>query len=61
VGAGEQYHRVERSYGKFCRRFRLPSAVDRSSVDASYRDGVLRVVLQMKATGDSEPFRVAIH
>ena len=60
-GSGEQYHRVERSYGKFCRRFRLPSAVDRGSVDASYRDGVLRVVLQKKATGDSAPFRVAIH
>ena len=60
-GHGEQYHRVERSYGKFCRRFRLPSAVERGSVDASYRDGVLRVVLSKKETGDSEPFRVAIH
>jgi len=60
-GHGEQYHRVERSYGKFCRRFRLPSAVDRSSVEASYRDGVLRVVLSKKETGDSEPFRVEIH
>jgi HSP20 family protein len=60
-GPGEQYHRVERSYGKFSRRFRLPSAVDRGSIDASYRDGVLRVRLQKKAQGDSEPFRVAIH
>ena len=60
-GNGEQYHRVERSNGKFCRRFRLPSAVDRTSVDASYREGVLRVVLRKKETGDTEPFRVAIH
>ena len=60
-GPGEQYHRVERSYGKFSRRFRLPSTVDRGSVDASYRDGVLRVELHKKDTGDNEPFRVAIH
>jgi HSP20 family protein len=58
---GEQFHRVERSYGKFCRRFRLPSAVDRGSVDASYRDGVLRVELRKKESDDPRAVRVAIH
>jgi HSP20 family protein len=41
----EQFHRVERSYGKFSRRFRLPSTVDRGSVEASFRDGLLRITM----------------
>jgi len=45
----EQFHRVERSYGKFSRRFRLPSTVDREAVDAVYRNGLLRVSVPRKA------------
>jgi len=41
----EQYHRVERSYGRFCRSFTLPYEVDREKVAATYRNGVLEVVL----------------
>lgn len=48
--AGE-YHRVERSYGKFVRRFPLPPGTDRESVEAVYRDGVLRVELSKKGDG----------
>jgi len=58
--AGEQFHRVERSYGKFARRFPLPSTVDRDSVEAVYRDGVLEISLQKKAGSGPGPIRVAI-
>ena len=58
--AGEQYHRVERSYGKFARRFALPSNVDRGSVAAVYRDGVLKVTLSKKENAARGPIRVAI-
>jgi HSP20 family protein len=61
AGRGQQFHRVERSYGKFARRFRLPSAADRSAVDASYRDGVLRVTVAKREGDRSGPVRVAIH
>ncbi len=44
-GDGERFHRVERAYGKFSRRFHLPSTVDRAAVTATYRDGLLRVKL----------------
>lgn len=44
-GDGERFHRVERAYGKFARRFHLPSTVDREAVAATYRDGLLRVRL----------------
>jgi HSP20 family protein len=37
------YHRVERSYGGFCRSFQLPSTVDPSKVEATYDEGVLTV------------------
>ncbi len=41
----EHYHRVERSYGSFTRRFSLPSTIDTASIQATYKNGVLEVVL----------------
>jgi HSP20 family protein len=57
---GEQFHRVERSYGKFVRRFPIPSAVDRNSVDALYQMGVLRISIRKKGEGRATPIRVSI-
>ncbi len=39
------YHRVERSYGAFMRSFSLPSSVKSDKIKASYKDGVLKMVL----------------
>ena len=39
------YHRVERSYGSFQRSFTLPVMVKSDKIDASYKDGILTVVL----------------
>ena len=41
----ENYHRVERHYGSFQRSFRLPENIHRDKLDASYKDGVLRLTL----------------
>jgi len=38
-------HRVERSYGSFCRSVSLPGTVDSSAIKASYESGVLKVTL----------------
>jgi HSP20 family protein len=57
---GEHFHRVERSYGRFSRRFRLPSKVDRSAVEATYRDGVLRVVLPTRGGEEQGPIQVSV-
>lgn len=41
----ENYHRIERAYGKFQRAFSLPFEVEREKIEAHYRDGVLKVIL----------------
>jgi HSP20 family protein len=57
---GEQFHRVERSYGKFARRFPIPSTIERGSVEARYRNGVLTVTLAKKADAPEGPIKVTI-
>jgi len=39
----KKYHRVERSYGRFVRTFRLPEDVDADKVKAEFSEGVLSV------------------
>ena len=41
----ENYHRVERVYGKFSRSFTLPDSVQVDKVKANYRDGILEIAL----------------
>lgn len=44
----ENYHIVERSYGSFSRSMKLPATVDPDKVDATYKNGVLTIVLPKK-------------
>jgi HSP20 family protein len=39
------YHRRERRYGSFLRTFRVPFRVDAGKVEATFRNGVLSIVL----------------
>lgn len=41
----KDYHREERRYGSFCRRFRLPADVDADKAEASFKNGVLELCL----------------
>ncbi len=59
---GDNYHRVERSYGSFTRSFTLPQTVTSEGVTADFKNGVLRVALpkreetkakQIEITGES--------
>ncbi|MBI2352021.1 MAG: Hsp20/alpha crystallin family protein [Deltaproteobacteria bacterium] len=40
---GDEYHRVERLAGKFCRSFYLPQTIKHDGIKATYRDGILEV------------------
>ena len=44
----ENYIQIERPYGTFRRTFNLPKTIDQEGIKASYKDGVLRVVLPRK-------------
>lgn len=39
------FHRTERSYGKFTRTFKLPPVVDGENVQARFENGVLEIIL----------------
>jgi len=41
----EHYHRIERSYGRFRRSFVLSTPIRNEGITATYRDGVLEIVL----------------
>ena len=41
----ENYHRIERVYGSFVRSLELPTVVQADKVKASFKDGVLSIVL----------------
>lgn len=55
----KNYLRVERAHGFFSRAIKLPSEVDQKGVDATYRKGVLKVVL--KKTKSTEARKIEIH
>jgi HSP20 family protein len=46
-----KYHKIERGYGKFVRRFALPTEVDGTKVSAEFREGVLNVHLPKSPNG----------
>ncbi len=55
----DNFHRIERSYGSFQRAVALPSEVDDANVQASYKDGVLKLVLPKAATAQRRKIEVS--
>ncbi len=41
----DQYHQLERSCGNFCRAFQLPPNLKLDKISASYKAGILEIVL----------------
>jgi HSP20 family protein len=56
--AREQYHRIERSYGRFRRSFILNSAVQTDRITATYNNGVLEIALPK--VEEDKPKRIEI-
>jgi HSP20 family protein len=58
VNEGTEVHRQERYFGRFSRALTLPTAVAGDKVKASYKDGILTVVLP-KAE-EAKPKRITV-
>lgn len=54
----ENYHRIERAYGRFIRSFTLPSNVAPDRVGAAFENGVLRVSLPKQ--DEAKPRKIEI-
>lgn len=54
------YVRTERFYGSFTRSVTLPCEVDAARVDASYKDGVLKLVLPKKEEAKPQQIQVKV-
>lgn len=57
---GTTYLRVERSFGEFTRSFVLPDNVNTESIDAEFKDGLLKVVLEKKEPAKPKELEVSI-
>jgi len=58
AGEGERYYRRERPTGSFERTLTLPAPINPDSVEAEYRDGILRV--RMEKAEEAKVKKVAI-
>jgi HSP20 family protein len=56
----ENYHLVERSYGSFTRSIRLPNEVQSDKIKASYKNGVLKVVLPKSEEAKKKEVKIKV-
>jgi HSP20 family protein len=56
----ERFHRIERGYGKFVRRFVLPNEVDPNHVTAEFKDGSLTVRVPKSAKAKPKTIEVKV-
>jgi len=59
-GKEENYHLVERSYGAFSRSIHLPKGVRHDQVNASYKNGVLNIVLPKSEEAKKKEIKVKV-
>lgn len=57
---GRKFHRIERQYGTFVRRFMMPAEVEDSKVAAEFKEGVLRITLPKAVAAVVKPIEVAV-
>ena len=55
----ENYHRMERSFGSFCRAFTLPTSVEPDKIRADFKDGVLSITLPKAESAKAKRIEIA--
>lgn len=58
--SGKKYHRVERFYGNFSRSFSLPSYVNESKIEATFKNGVLKLSIPKIAEGSHKNIEIKV-
>lgn len=58
--SGEKYHRLERYYGHFSRSFTLPSYVNEAKIEATFKNGVLKLHIPKTAESAHKNIEIKI-
>ncbi len=61
TGKGTKRHRSERFHGVFARSFTMPATVEPDKVDASYKDGVLSLVIPKSHESRPRAIDIKVH
>ena len=56
----EGYHLIERSYGSFTRSIRLPKEVQSEKIEASFKNGILKVVLPKSEEAKKKEIKIKV-
>lgn len=56
----ENFHRIERSYGRFTRSFTLPPTVDTENVNAEFNNGVLKIKLNKREEAKPKQIKIGV-
>jgi HSP20 family protein len=56
----QNYHRVERSYGVFARSVRLPQEVQSDKIEASYKNGILKITLPKSEEAKKKEIKIKV-
>ncbi|NWG03915.1 MAG: Hsp20/alpha crystallin family protein [Syntrophaceae bacterium] len=56
----EGYHLIERSYGSFARSIRLPKDVQSDKINASFKNGVLKVTLPKSEEAKKKEIKIKV-
>ena len=57
----ENFHRIERRYGKFTRSFTLPATVDAEKVNATFENGLLNITLAKREEFKAKQITIGVN
>ena len=56
----ENYHLIERSFGSFSRSIQLPTEVKSDKISASYKNGILKIVLPKSEEAKKKEVKIKV-
>lgn len=57
----ENFHRIERRYGKFTRSFTLPASVNAENVNATFENGLLNITLPKREEFKAKQITIGVN